>query len=317
MISTPCPRCGYPAPDAACAHCARLAEPSLATPRAGAREELVAGAQALLRGLHFLGATRGTKRWLVPPLVLTTTVFAFLTFGLVELVDGWLAELRAHGAAELAFEPHWLADAVEAVIRSAVVWWFVSLGSFAVAFVAAFLVALWTFSIVYEALCGPFLDVVHARVEQRWFGADPRATLDGERGRTGAWAWLARNLALLGTSAKASLLAAALLVLAFPVQFVPWVGGLCFAVAAGFATAVSLLDIPFSRREWSLRQRLAFVRDHAGAVGTFGLTAGLVFLVPFVGPILCVPAASVGGAWLVCRLDKKGLGLLDRSGAAH
>ena len=35
-----------------------------------------------------------------------------------------------------------------------------------------------------------------------------------------------------------------------------------------------------------------------------GIMAGLLFLIPFVGPILMVPAASAGGLWLVCRVDK-------------
>ncbi|MCE9595852.1 MAG: EI24 domain-containing protein [Planctomycetes bacterium] len=317
MNPSPCPRCGYPAPNEPCAHCSRVVEPSLAEPRSGARAELAAGAAALLRGLDFLGGTRGTKRWLVPPLLVTGLIFGLVTFGLIELVGGWVEALRAHGDAELVFRPQWFADAVQAVISSAVLWWFVSLGGFALATVVAFVVALWTFSIVYEALCGPFLDVVHGRIERRWFGADPRATLDDARGARGPRAFVLRNLATAWTSLKASLFAAAVLLLAFPVQFVPLVGGFLFALAAGFATAVSLLDIPFSRREWSLRQRFAFVREHKLAVIAFGCVAGLVFVVPFLGPIVCVPAASVGGAWLVCRLDKKGLRALDRSPRAN
>lgn len=317
MNPLPCPRCGYPAPDAECTHCARLTEVSLVAPRAGASAELAAGAQALVRGLYFLGSTRGTKRWLVPPFLVTTTIFALVSFGLFELVDGWITALRTQGEAELAFEPRWFADALQTVIQSAAMWWIVSLGGYALAFVVAFLVALWTFSIVYEALCGPFLDVVHARLERRWFGADPRATWDAARGESGFKALVLRNLATVWTSVKASIFAGVVLVLAFPLQLVPFVGGALFAIAAGFATAVSLLDIPFSRREWSLRQRLAFVGDHATAVIAFGTTAGLLFLVPFLGPLVCVPAASVGGAWLVCRLDKKRLRSLDRSRTAN
>jgi uncharacterized protein involved in cysteine biosynthesis len=317
MNPTPCPRCGYPATEPQCVHCAALSEPSLAATRSGARAELAAGALAWLRGLYFLGSTHGTKRWLVPPLFVTTALFAAATVWLVGLVSGWVDALHAQGAAELAFDPRWLADALEALLRSATVWWLVSLGGNALALTVGFLVALWTFSIVYEALCGPFLDVVHARVERRWFGSDPRAALEQARGRTGLGGWITRNTSTVWTSVKASLLAGVVLAFAFPLQFVPLVGGPMFAVAAGFATSVSLLDIPFSRREWSLAQRIAFVRVHAFAVAAFGLVAGLVFLVPFVGPAVCVPAASIGGAWLVCRLDKKALRSLDRTRAPH
>ena len=77
--------------------------------------------------------------------------------------------------------------------------------------------------------------------------------------------------------------------------------------AAGFSTAISLLDIPFSRRRWSLSQRLSFLLQNPLALVAFGSTASLLFLVPFIGPILMVPAASVGGLWLVVRLDKSRL----------
>ncbi|MCK6448199.1 MAG: EI24 domain-containing protein [Planctomycetes bacterium] len=320
MNPLPCPRCGYPAADERvehCAYCARVVEPSLGAPKVGTRADLLAGGQAFLRGLYFLGRTGGTKRWLVPPILATTTLFVATTYWLVTFVAGWVEALRADGAAELVFTPQWLADALEAVLKSATMWWLVSLGGHVVALAVGFLVALWAFSIVYEAACGPFLDVVHARIERAWFGADPRASWDASRGEVGAKAWVVRNLATVWTSVKASLLAALVLLLAFPLQFVPLVGGLLFAVCAGFATAVSLLDIPFSRREWSLAQRLRFVREHGGAVIAFGLVAGLVFVVPFIGPLVCVPAASVGGAWLVCRLDKKGLRSLDRALAPH
>lgn len=320
MNPLPCARCGYPAADereAHCAYCADVAEASLVAPRAGARADLVAGGQAFLRGLYFLGRTRGTKRWLVPPILVTTTFFVATTFWLVTWVAGWVETLRTNGDAELAFTPQWLADALEAVLKSATMWWLLSFGGHVVALAVGFLVALWAFSIVYEALCGPFLDVVHARIERAWFGADPRASWDASRGEVGTRAWLARNLSTVWTSVKASLLAGLVLVLAFPLQFVPLVGGLMFAVCAGFATAVSLLDIPFSRREWSLAQRLRFLREHGGAVISFGVVAGLVFVVPFIGPLVCVPAASVGGAWLVCRLDKKALRSLDRALEPH
>jgi uncharacterized protein involved in cysteine biosynthesis len=73
---------------------------------------------------------------------------------------------------------------------------------------------------------------------------------------------------------------------------------------AGFTTSVSLLDIPFERRQWSLSQRFSFLLRHAPAVILFGATSSLLFVLPLLGPILMVPAASVGGLWLVTRLDK-------------
>jgi len=47
-------------------------------------------------------------------------------------------------------------------------------------------------------------------------------------------------------------------------------------------------------------------------VVTFGAVASLVFVIPLVGPLVMVPAASAGGLWLLCRLDKQELALTDR-----
>jgi uncharacterized protein involved in cysteine biosynthesis len=87
-------------------------------------------------------------------------------------------------------------------------------------------------------------------------------------------------------------------------KFVPVVGYFLFAGLAGFATAISLLDIPFSRRQWAVSQRLAFLVKNPLPTLAYGIVASLFFLVPFLGPLLAVPAASIGGMWLVCRLDK-------------
>jgi uncharacterized protein involved in cysteine biosynthesis len=116
----------------------------------------------------------------------------------------------------------------------------------------------------------------------------------------------------LWVSVKAAALAGALLVLLLPLKFVPVVGFLLFGLAAGFTTAISLLDIPCERRRWSLRQRLAFLARHLPAIVAFGCVSSLLFVLPFVGPVLMVPAASLGGLWMLVRLDKD---FLRRGGA--
>ena len=54
-------------------------------------------------------------------------------------------------------------------------------------------------------------------------------------------------------------------------------------------------------------QRVELLIAHLPAVIAFGAVAGLVFVVPLIGPLVGVPAASIGGLWLVCRLDKNTL----------
>ncbi len=122
----------------------------------------------------------------------------------------------------------------------------------------------------------------------------------------GAWLawWILNQLRTLAVSVKASLLAAFLMLLFFWVKFVPVIGLVLFGMLAGFCTAISLLDIPFSRRRLGVMQRIELLIAHFPAVVAFGAVAGLVFVIPLIGPLVGVPAASIGGLWLVCRLDK-------------
>ena len=124
--------------------------------------------------------------------------------------------------------------------------------------------------------------------------------------RYGAWlAWIARiEGGALWVGLQASMVTGVILLLALPLYFVPVLGYFLFAGVTGFATAVTLLDIATERRGWTLRQRLGFVRRHFPALVAFGSVAGALLAVPFVGPVLMVPSASVGGLWLLCRIDK-------------
>jgi uncharacterized protein involved in cysteine biosynthesis len=108
-------------------------------------------------------------------------------------------------------------------------------------------------------------------------------------------------------SVQAAALAGVVLVLFLWLKFVPWIGPPLFFALAGFTVALSLLDIPFSRRQWPLRQRLAFLRHNWAAIVSFGAVSSLVYLIPVFGQLVMVPAASIGGLWLLCRLDKNSL----------
>lgn len=362
MSVLPCPLCGYDAPGTTCPHCGLApSERSLLASSNGRATSVRAGIQAAMRGAYFLASTRGTKRWLVPPFLITLALFTWVFLWLVGAIGDGVTALESSSRA-LEDMPAWL----RWILTSGTLWLIAHLGGFLIASIAMFFAATFTFSVVYEALCGPFLDTVHGRIETRWFGRDPREAVAPQveigAGRlatrsaialalaaggialgvqlSGAWRWLAYlaslplaaalvglfdptfgrwarvflgdQLRTLWTSVKASLLALLVLVLFLPLKFVPFVGWFLFGIGAGFATTLTLLDIPFSRRNWDLATRLAFLRQNLAAVITFGATAGVLFLVPVVGPLLLVPAASVGGLWLLCRLDKNPLRPLDR-----
>ena len=140
------------------------------------------------------------------------------------------------------------------------------------------------------ALCAPLVFVVPAVLDRRY----------------GPWlVWIAKVEGRAAwASLQASILTGILLVFALPLYFVPVVGYFLFAGVTGFATAIGLLDIPLARRGWKLRQRLRFILRNLPAMIAFGIVSGFLLAIPFVGPLLMVPAASVGGLWLVCRLDK-------------
>jgi uncharacterized protein involved in cysteine biosynthesis len=287
----PCPICGYETNASACPHCRGAPrEASLAGPPPRGLAAIWAGARALPRGFGILLTTRRTKRLLFPPLVLTIVLYSI----------GFLVAWRL-GAST------WRAHVVSEPWRT-----LAEAGTFVVAAIVFAFVFAWTFTIVYQVVATPFYDAIQGRVEARWFGADPRATIvrAREAGLTTTKKWLlfsrdqTRSLIV---SLEASVVALLILLLFVWILLIPFVGSPTFGAVAGFASAIALLDIPFSRREWPLSRRLRFVFTNIGAVTALGLATSLVFLVPFAGPIVGLPSASIGGQWLLVRLDKSRL----------
>lgn len=354
----PCRRCGYHAPEDPCPHCGGApAEPSLAgEPRV--LGGLTAGATALFRGAGFLLTTPRTKRWLAPPVLLTIVAFAVATALLWRWIDGLLVNFAPEEFDLDQHLPGWIAAVLEWPVRRGLVLLAAQgLGLLGTLFVAA-LVWWFAFSLVFEAVAGPFLDEIHGRIEARWFGSDPRnrlerppgsddrlnlrasiagavvaalavllalprlhgwdllwlaplgilpfALIGGLRPRYGRWLWWVATIEAraLRASLAALTISGVLLVLFLPVYLVPLLGPYVYAVFAGFATSITLLDLPFSRRGLDLRDRLRFLRGHAAPLALYGLICGLLFGIPFLGPLLVVPSASIGGLWLFCRLDK-------------
>ncbi len=381
----PCAVCGYDAPGSLCPHCGEAPrEGSLRERSAGTLPGLWAGSTAVPRGLLFLLRTRGIKRWLLPPLVLTTTALVLvLTWGwrLLEDVTGNALpddlELGAPDWEWLAWVAErwqWLAGAVTWIVVKAQVVLSFAYGlatdrtaGFLLYVFSSFLVAWYVFSIAYEAFAGPFLDEIQGRLESKWFGRDPRSSLERPTDippercfrislvatlvacavilaslatelplwialacapaaflmgglvdpRYPKWlAWIAKiEGRAVFVSIKASLLTGLILSVTWPVYFLPFpVGYVAFAMICGFATAVSLLDIPCERRDWSARQRLGFVKQNLAAFTAFGTVSGLLLSIPVLGPLLMVPSASIGGLWLLCRLDKSEMRNATRRG---
>jgi len=371
MKVLPCPLCGYDAPDAdpavpaSCPHCGLTsADSSLRDKRPTAFGGIATGLAAMPRGLYYLSSTPRVKRWLIPPLMLTVAAFVGLFWWFWSLVSPLIEKVRAQPTADLQLPEGWWDRASDWLLRSAFITWLAQASGVLVFLVVSSLAGLWAFSIVYEAIAGPFLDEIHGRLERRWFGKNPRddlqrpTQLPAERcarisavlavlslAAVGFWywksGWQAWTVLVVGVplpflvaalvhreygkwlrwviqveggtlwvSVKAAIVAGLILLFFLPLKLVPVLGYVLFGGAAGFTTALSLLDIPFSRRQWSLRARISFTLHQLPAVVAYGVVASLLFVIPVIGPVVMVPAASVGGLWLVCRLDK---GFMRRS----
>jgi uncharacterized protein involved in cysteine biosynthesis len=364
MTTLPCPLCGYHAPERECPHChATSSEPSLARAPRGAFGGLIDGLCAVPMGVRYLMTTPRILHLLVPPVLLTFALFGGLTWWAWHELALLLEIVRTQSLEQLELSPGFWRDAITWVLERGALIALAKASGFLIFLVAASVVALWTFSIAYEAFAGPFLDEIQGRLEARWFGRDPWKTFECQyptdsrrsaiywsaiaiasllgvalwlfadahaaclllgpavalaisiRDRAfGAWLawWIGAQLRTLFVSLKASALAGVLLLFFFWVKFVPVIGLVLFGMLAGFCTAISLLDIPFSRRRFGLMQRIELLIAHFPAVIGFGAVAGLFFVVPLIGPLVGVPAASIGGLWLICRLDKN---VLRPSGA--
>lgn len=358
LVVVPCPLCGYHAPELTCRACGLAPrEPSLERGPRRVGSEVWDGTRAFLQGARSLLKTPRTKRLLIPPVVLTAAVFGVMLYWLVRWLTGFFEAVEQQDIAKLGLDPGFWRNVVEWLAELHVVL-AIAHASSVIVLLAAFTIAgLYAFSIAYELISGPFLDTIQARVEARWFGADPRLVLEEPPGPDPAraanasmfastisfaaiiacfwidasWSWAllsivpvafaiavkkvpgtlawtlwfaGTQLRALWTSIKASTLALIFLVAFFWLKFVPIVGIVLFAMVAGFATALTLLDIPFSRRGWSVSQRLKFLGQHLSAVLALGIVTSFVFVVPLFGPLIGVPCASLGGQWLLCRLDK-------------
>ncbi|MFT4709676.1 MAG: hypothetical protein ACI9D0_000892 [Bacteroidia bacterium] len=368
----PCIVCGYENESGACSHCGwgsrRDLGPNVRQP-VGTAGALGVGGTALLKGFGLLLGTRGIKRLLLPPFLLTLAIF----IGMVNWAIGWTTSFLdtnlGSGDERLSlgtWDEGWWRSAVEWIMNEGFGLAIARGSSWIVFTFVAWAAAWYCFSIVYEAIAGPFLDEVQGKLESKWFGKDPRSTLkrptDLAPGICARYTWslgaggvllslvlyallpsswfllsalgfLVPFLAAMSPTGLPGLAHGAeyskwlswirstesralwvgievaaitlfLLVLLLPLHFVPIIGTLLYSAIVGFCTAIGMLEIPMERRGWILSQRIHFLKHHLLPITLFGCTVGLVFTVPLLGPMIAVPSASIGGLWLVIRLDK-------------
>jgi uncharacterized protein involved in cysteine biosynthesis len=369
---SPCPTCGYDSPADSCHHCGRGEGPprsAMTKPPVGAAGGVVVGMTALFKGLGILLGTRGIKRLLLPPLALTTAVFIGAIYYGQGFLTGWLdSSLGPDGESVTlsTWDEGWWRASIEWLLNEGFGLAVMRGSSWVLFALLSWALAWYCFSLVYEALAGPFLDEVQGKLEELWFGVDPRAAIErptelassicaknswilGLVGGLLAWGtfasldgalallaipvfavpfllamspaglpgmreareysvWLRWILTIetraLWVGVEIAIITLVLLVMLLPVNLFPILGPFMYSGMVGFGTAIGMLEIPMERRSWPLSMRMTFLRRNLIPVTIFGATVGLVFTIPLLGPVVAVPAASIGGLWLVLRLDK-------------
>ena len=112
MPISPCATCGYDAPLEACPHCSSRPEESIiGEPEANLGKRIGVGLAALPRGLGLLLVTGGVKRFLIPPVVLTSLAFAFLFFHAWGLLQEVLDAANLNDPGALYLDEGWIRDA--------------------------------------------------------------------------------------------------------------------------------------------------------------------------------------------------------------
>ncbi len=89
----------------------------------------------------------------------------------------------------------------------------------------------------------------------------------------------------------------ALVVLSLAVPATVWVTTPLKVLVVGMMVTWDLMDYPFTVRGWSLRMRAGWMRENLGAVVGFGLSLGVVIIVPCVH-VLLLPIGAVGATFL-------------------
>lgn len=105
-------------------------------------------------------------------------------------------------------------------------------------------------------------------------------------------------IASLKEGTKTALVLLVLEGILLPLQFVPGVGMVIFAVGTGFVLTLGLLDIPLARHELRFRQRAGFTARNLGRIFGLSLVVMGVSFLPVVN-LLAVPVIVVAATLLV------------------
>ena len=288
--ATACALCGYPRGEAPCPHCGDnvVDAPQLDPVRPGARFfllDVADGFRLFWHGLLLLFHSpryAGTLKLAVAANIVTVAaLFVFFTFALLRVMERLTASLELGAWAG----PFGWAQSV-------------------LAFVLAVVLVLVLAPTLMQLVIGPFLDPIADVTEKLCGGEGMRSQVSGLRS-----VWVSAKMTLQ--------IFAAQIVLLLPLLLLSFCGFgvvLAMLMSALFHT-LAWLDVPGSRRDLKLADRLALVRANWARSLGFGLAFQLGVLVPFFNVLLLAPTAAVGITLVYLRFEKTppARGAADRS----
>jgi CysZ protein len=222
------------------------------------------GLKSLPRALGVLRRAPRILRWLLPPLLITLVLDAATFYFAFGWLRDWLGSVMP-GSGWLA----WLKPAFDV------------LGAIAILFVLG-----WSFAWVFLVLASPFQDFISAEVERETrgtAGAEPEGLHGFVR-------------SIVKSALQAAVLALMTLMVLL-VGLVPIVGPVLVFLWSASVLGYSFIAIPSGRIAQRLRDRLAFARQHRGAVLGLGTAITLISMVPLVN-VLLMPVFVVAGTLL-------------------
>ena len=291
-----CPRCGQRLESADEGKCSRC-KVQVRSPEAGLNlvatggvlGELLRGASYLPRGLLRLARSPRLWKFAVIPLLLNLLVILG-TWALAEYVfspylSGLSAEWEKGGWGWWALS--FVVDAIELLSR-----WLLPL------FAAWLLVAFPPFALLYKLLFMPFMELLTEATDQVALGFK-------DEGRFELARFYANLVVAIVDALLLTLLQACLFLLLLPINLVPVLGSLVWAVVppAIFA-GMDYSDINLVRRSYTTREKGALWKLHRWRFLGYGVSFFFLLTLPLVN-VFVIPAAAVGGALLYLELDRK------------
>ncbi len=223
-----------------------------------------------LAALPYALRTRGVKRHIAVPIVITIVLLVVLVVG-VFLLTNWLIGPAGDGTT---------AQIGRTLLQVIIV-------------VALLVGAYLLFFPLARVLLAPFADKISERVEALALGEPPSSEFELAPAATDAARALVEAIKMLAFQASISL----------PLLLIP-VAGPPLAIMAGvFFNGLGAMDIAMGRKRMGLREKLRFARAHLGFVLGLGATIYLVMLVPFVN-LLAIPLGAVAATMGFLRIQQ-------------